>query len=272
MGNKILYENKQYDLQNNETVLDCLLREGLNIPHSCKAGSCQSCLMKMISGDIPEAAQQGLKPSFKQMKLFLACQCLPKSDISVQLPNPDGLDIKASITGKELLSSNVLRVSLRLESDFEYRAGQYITITNNDGIVRSYSIANKTNKDGNIDLHVRLLAGGKMSLWLQEVAKIGDEVTVRGPAGDCFYLAGEGKDYPIIMAGTGTGLAPLYGILLDALENGHTGRIDLYHGALKEEDLYFVNQLQKIAAEYSNFVYTPCVLLGRKDLFIRLAI
>ncbi len=269
MGIQVLYDNKSYTVREKETVLDCLLREGQNIPHSCKAGSCQSCLMKMVDGEIPEISQQGLKPTFKQMKLFLSCQCYPKADINVQLPNDSGLSVQAKILEKSLLSSNVLKVRLHLLEDFEYLAGQYITITNNEQVVRCYSIANQTKKDRNIDLHVRLLPDGKMSSWLQDVAQIGDEVKVRGPAGDCFYFANGKIDNPILLIGTGTGLSPLYGILLDALENGHTGDIKLYHGALKEADLYFIGELNKIAAKYSNFTYVPCVLRGEEGNFYK---
>ena len=269
MGVQVSYDNKQFTLENNETVLDCLLREGQSIPHSCKAGSCQSCLMKMVDGKIPEIAQQGLKPSFKQQKLFLSCQWHPSADIAVQLPNEAGLIVKAKIVEKGLLSSNVLKVRLQLLEDFEYQAGQYITITNNEQLVRCYSLANQTKKDRNIDLHVRLIPDGKMSSWLQDVAQIGEEVKVQGPAGDCFYIAEAGKDYPILLAGTGTGLAPLYGILMDALENDHKGEIKLYHGALKEADLYFIQELSKIAAQYSNFKYVPCVLHGEEGAFYK---
>lgn len=266
---QVLYDNKQYSVNKNETVLDCLLRAGQSIPHSCKAGSCQSCMLKMVEGNIPEIAQQGLKPSFKQQKLFLSCQCHPVADISVQLPNEAGLIVKAKIIEKMLLSSNVLKVRLQLMDDFEYQAGQYITITNSEQVVRCYSIANQTKKDRNIDLHVRLIPDGKMSSWLQDVAQLGDEVKVRGPAGDCFYITDAGKDYPILLTGTGTGLSPLYGILLDALGNGHTGDITLYHGALKEADLYFIGELNKIAAKYSNFKYVPCVLRGEEGSFYK---
>lgn len=266
---KVLYENKHYALAENETVLDCLLRSGQNIPHSCKAGSCQSCMMKMVKGEIPEIAQQDISTNFKQMGYFLSCQCRPKSDVSVQLPDSVNFDIKASIIEKKSLGGNVLKVGLRLLGDFEYRAGQYITIANDQGLVRCYSIANKTKKDRDIDLHVRLLPNGKMGGWLQDVAKIGDEVVVRGPAGDCFYLNSDNKDYPILLSGTGTGLSPLYGILLDALESGHRGEIKLYHGALKEADLYFIEELREIAEKYSNFTYIPCVLRGEEGSFYK---
>ncbi len=85
MAARILYNNNFYTLNKGENVLECLLRGGQRIPHSCKEGVCQSCIMKLADGEVPEKAQNGLKPTLKQQKYFLACQCYPDSDIEVLL-------------------------------------------------------------------------------------------------------------------------------------------------------------------------------------------
>ena len=100
-----------------------------------------------------------------------------------------------------------------------------------------------------------------MSGWLHSRARCGDRISVLGPAGECFYVAGK-LEQPILLAGTGTGLAPLYGILQDALQQGHRGPIHLIHGALHAGGLYLVDELRRLATRYSNFHYTPAVLSG----------
>jgi CDP-4-dehydro-6-deoxyglucose reductase len=97
---------------------------------------------------------------------------------------------------------------------------------------------------------------------LRDSAQIGDQVTLRGPAGDCFYPSDTDSDYPIIPAGTGTGLVPLFGIATDALSQGHQGMIRLFHGALHPADLYLSSELGTLAERHGNFGYTPCVLNG----------
>lgn len=267
---QVLYLGKSYTLEEGESVLDCLLRCGVSAPHSCKAGICQTCMMKLADGKIPEKARGGLKPSLKQLGFFLACQCVPEMDITVQLPNEAEVSVKVSIIDKQNLNHNVLRLRLRTDEMFVCMAGQYIVLTNHCGVSRNYSIANLPEKDGYIELHIRIIPDGKMSMWLLEHAKIGDEVTLRGAMGDCFYLAEANIDYPIILVGTGTGLAPLYGIIRDALGQGHCGSITLYHGALKMQDLYYVDELNKLANKNSNFTYIPCVLNGEEGQFYRL--
>jgi ferredoxin-NADP reductase len=67
---------------------------------------------------------------------------------------------------------------------------------------------------------------------------------------------------PLLLAGTGTGLAPLWGILHDALAAGHSGPIELWHGARTADGLYLVRELEALAAVHRNFHYHRCVLEG----------
>lgn len=187
--------------------------------------------------------------------------------MSVKLPDGGGLNTRGTIVGKEMLNHNVMRLELAPEGGFACEPGQYITLLNSDGLARSYSVANDPVKEGRIELHIRLLNDGLMSAFLKEKVGLGDSLTVRGPAGNCFYVCEEGRDYPIMLAGTGTGLAPLYGITKQALAQGHKGEVQLFHGALQDADLYLVPQLQTLAAEHPNFRYAPCVLKGDPGQF-----
>ena len=98
-----------------------------------------------------------------------------------------------------------------------------------------------------------------MSGWLYEEARTGARVHLQGPSGECFYVPGR-ADQPMLLIGTGTGLAPLYGIARAALGAGHCGPVHLFHGAIRPAGLYLNEELAAMASAYSNFVYTPSVL------------
>lgn len=268
MAARISYGDARFELQESESVLDCLERHGVSVPHSCRSGVCQSCLMHADAGAIPPEAQKDLKPTYKKQDLFLACQCRPDTDMRVSLPNVPNLDTPAVIAAKDMLNASVLRVRLTTVAPFVCEPGQYISLMTPAGLTRSYSVANAPAADGYIELHVRLLTNGLMSGFLMS-ARCGDALTVRGPAGLCFYVAEETRDCPILLAGTGTGLAPLYGVLHAALGQGHTGPITLLHGALHEPDLYLVHELQALAARHENVRYLPCVLHGAEGSYYR---
>jgi ferredoxin-NADP reductase len=89
-----------------------------------------------------------------------------------------------------------------------------VTLSRADGLARAYSIASQPDAaDGCVELHVRVLSSGRMSSWLGGGQAVGERVSLRGPIGECFYLPGNPQQ-PLLLAGTGTGLAPLWGIVL----------------------------------------------------------
>jgi NAD(P)H-flavin reductase len=135
-----------------------------------------------------------------------------------------------------------MRVELEVPEGFEYRAGQFVQLEREGGVTRPYSMASLPGS-GHIELHVSLRSGGVMSQWLRWAEH--QPITLRGPFGECFYFDGE-LDRPLLLAGTGTGLAPLLGVTRAALAAGHRGPIHLYHGSTTCEGLYLFDELRAL--------------------------
>jgi CDP-4-dehydro-6-deoxyglucose reductase len=258
----LTYAGTAYAAVPGESVLDTLPRQGASIANSCRAGACQSCLLRAATGDVPPAAQRGLKSTLVEQGYFLSCVCMPAGDLLIEPAG--GLEVEATITALERLTPKVLRVRLAPRVPFAYRPGQYVTMRRGDGLSRSYSLASLP-QEGTLELHVRRAPMGRMSGWLFDEAGIGQTVSVRGPAGDCFYTTGK-SDQPLLLAGTGTGLAPLAGICRDALGQGHAGPIHLYHGVRDADGLYLRDEMNALAGQHHNFRYTPLVLESPGEL------
>ncbi|NOX27358.1 MAG: 2Fe-2S iron-sulfur cluster binding domain-containing protein [Gammaproteobacteria bacterium] len=269
MAFNLAYDGNSYPIEEEVSVLDTLLNQGIDIPHSCKSGVCQSCLVEVVVGEPTEASQVGLKATFKARNYALSCCLFAKEDLGIRPLNSEDAEVTASIIKVEALNHNVLRLCLKPEEEFDTIPGQYINLITPDNIVRSYSIANIPGVDGYIELHIRVIPNGRLGSWLLNEAKPWGSVKLRGPAGECFYVSDKegGDDFPMVLAGTSTGLAPLYGIIKDALAHGHIGEIALFHGALQPEDLYLVDELYDLSQQQSNFSYTPCVLNGSEGDF-----
>jgi ferredoxin-NADP reductase/ferredoxin len=250
----VRYGQFAVELAEGESALDGLLRQGAPLAYSCKAGSCGSCMLRAVEGEVPSAAQTGLKDSWKARGYALACVCRPSADISFAGVEADA-QVEAQIASVDPVGAGVVRMRLTFGTPLEFRAGQYITLLRSDGLARSYSIASLPSEN-RVELHIRLLPNGRMSEWVRSEARSGMAVRVMGPSGDCFYTPGK-PDQPMLLAGTGTGLAPLYGILRDALAQGHTGPIHLFHGALNANGLYFREELTALAEQHPNFTYSP---------------
>lgn len=116
---------------------------------------------------------------------------------------------------------------------------------------------------------MRVLPKGRFSGWLATGARPGDAVAVQEAAGTCFYTSAL-RDAPLLLVGTGTGLAPLWGIVRDALRQGHKGTIRLIHGAVARAGLYLHEDLERLAADHENLHYHASVLEddGRADTYL----
>jgi CDP-4-dehydro-6-deoxyglucose reductase, E3 len=260
---QVSFGGNSYPLLDNESVLDCLLRNKQDVPHACKTGVCQSCLVKVTRGTVPDKARKGLKPTLQADGYALACQCMPVADVAVRLPGIEESATAVVIAGMDLLVPGIMRLRLVPAPGstlFASRPGQYLNLINPAGISRSYSIANDFSADGFLELHIANAPQGLFTTWLFQQAKAGDVLHARGAAGDCFYVKDVAQDFPILLAGTGTGLAPLYGIVHDALRNQHGGPMTLLHGGRSAERLYYVDELHSLTQKHQRFSYRPLVL------------
>lgn len=257
----ITYNDKHYELNAQESILDGLLRHNVLINHSCKNGVCQSCLLRTEDTSIPEDAQLGLKATLKQQGYFLACQCLPEEDMQVQSVNASDLYFNAIVVAKKNLSEDVCQLILQTTPDFSYHAGQFVNLHRSDNQIRSYSLTSLA-QDDYLELHIKRMDNGVFSHWIHNDLKVGDSIDLQGPFGDCFYLQ-EDIQQPLLLIGTGTGIAPLWGVAKEALDLGHKGAIKLYFGSRYKKGLYLDSVLRQMANEYKNFEYYAC--LSAKD-------
>ena len=252
----IRHRGEAYEANEGETVLACLDRHGVAIPRSCGGGACQTCVCIATGGSVPATARRGLSPGMLARGAFLPCVC-PATD-GLSMEPVDAVESRRAIVDAiEPLSSHVFRVLLRMVDPLPHHAGQFINLVRPaDGVIRSYSIASLPSAH-RIELHVAERTGGKMSPWLRNAT--GESIEVRGPAGECIYDEGR-PDEPLLLAGTGTGLAPLLGIVRAAIAARHRAPIRLYHGSADEQGLYLDAELRRLAAEHPGFEYHPTVL------------
>lgn len=257
---------QRYELRGGESVLDGLIRHGVPVSSSCRAGHCRSCLLR--AENPPEEAQSGLKQTLRERGHFLACLCVPTADL-ILIDDDASLHTRAEIIARRVLAPDIVRLWLRPEQPLDFVPGQFVTLQRDDGLTRSYSLASLP-REGWLELHIRRVAGGQMSRWLHDEVEIGTEVTLAGPFGDCYYARGR-PTQPLLLAGVGTGLAPLYGIVRDALEHGHDGPVTLWQAALRPDRLYYEEELRSLTSRWPNLTYRACTREGhaaRPDVVI----
>jgi ferredoxin-NADP reductase len=148
---------------------------------------------------------------------------------------------------------------------FEFNAGQFVSMqTEHEGreITRAYSIASAPARNRLFDVCLNRVQDGFFSNYLCDLQE-GATVKFHGPHG-YFVLKNPIRDS--IFIGTGTGIAPLRGMLqhlfaTPARNEGH--EFWLIFGVRKQSDLYYNDEFTQLEREYPNFHYIPT--LSRPD-------
>lgn len=258
---RLFYGENEVELRESDTVLEALLRDGIDVPYSCASGVCQSCIVR-CEGPAPVKAQAGLKETLAAQGYFLACQCrssdIGEASIRIYPSDQESLFQSATLKSREFVAANVAKLVFELGEPMAYEPGQFIHLRRSDGLVRSYSIASDPGSQSTVELHIGRVSGGEMSTYLLDDLECGQTMSLRGPSGDCFYVPGR-ADQPVLLVGTGTGLAPLLGVIRTALASGHSGPLHLFHGSTSPEGVYLRDELRAMAQAHAQLTYTATV-------------
>jgi ferredoxin-NADP reductase len=76
--------NKAASLPPDVPVLDVADAIGVEIDNSCRVGVCGLCRVKLLSGTVTMAVEEGLEPGDKEKNIILACQAKSSADVAVE--------------------------------------------------------------------------------------------------------------------------------------------------------------------------------------------
>lgn len=227
-----------------EVLLDRMLEAGVEAPHGCRAGACLSCRVRVTDGTAAPSWGQGLPPADREAGWVLACRAKPTADLALSYES-SRLRHEVICLKHELVGADVARIQLSIPDGMSFRAGQNLLVGDQAlGAERPYSIASRP-ADGQLELHVRRVDGGQVSSWLVERLAAGERVSISAPSGDV-CLREDDRDRPLLLAGIGTGLAPLLGVLRDALDTPSEAPLDLVFAGRTEQRLYLLDELRRL--------------------------
>ena len=257
------FNAETYPVAAGDSLLDALLEGGADVAYSCKNGTCLSCLLRAPEADIPAEVQRGLRDTTCHSGGVLPCVWRPAGDENIRLePFADSERfIAATVLDKTILGEDFCALRLQPDDGFSGRPGQFINLRDQGGAVRSYSIA-EVGASSVIELHVRRLRNGLVSNWIHDRLVPGDRIDIEGAFGDCFYVQNDASQ-PLLLIGTGSGAAPLWGIVRDAMAAGHRGPIYFYHGSSQRGGHYLHRRLQIMQETIAQFHY--CAALSNGD-------
>ncbi len=264
---------RTFVVEEDETVLEAAIRQGVQLPYGCKNGACGSCKGKVLEGRVEHGdhSQSALSTLDETAGASLLCCAHPQSNLLIDVREIHGggdipvRKVPCRIQTMTYPSDDVAILELQLPASerFQFLAGQYLEFLLKDNKRRAYSIASAPHQEGPIELHIRHLPGGLFTDPLFGQAADGkpikekDILRFEGPQGS-FFLR-EDTQKPIIFLASGTGFAPIKSILLHMCEKKIDREVYFYWGGRRPKDLYMNTLCQEFVGALPRFQYIPVV-------------
>jgi propane monooxygenase reductase component len=258
----------EFEVEENETVLNAAFRQGISLPHGCKEGQCSACKCILLDGEVElrKYSTFALNEMERGQNYILLCQTLAYSNIDIELLNYDEEVLSKSIPVKnfdgqivnvEHLTHDIRRLEVELDQPLKFWAGQYvdITLSEPETITRSFSMANTPSEGQKLAFIIKKYPNGRFSSQLDGELRSGTRVGVKGPYGTCFRR--ENRNGSVILVGGGSGMSPLWSILNDQLASGEQRDIYFFYGARTREDLFYLDRFADIKAHNPRFTFVP---------------
>lgn len=252
-----------YACATNDTLLRAGLRDGLGLAYECNVGACGSCKFDLIAGEVddlfPEAT--GLRPKEREKGKRLACQCVPRSDCTINIRSGDEYvsalppaRFKARFVAMRALTPDISLFTFAGDRPAEFLAGQYAMIGIPAlGHARAYSMANIANDDGLWQFIIRRVPGGKVTAYLFDRLQPDEELDLDGPFGIAYLRTDVHR--PIVGIAGGSGLAPVLSVMRGAARThcANGARPAMLYGGRTPADIPDVGQMAAAAGIVVDF-------------------
>ncbi|MCA1452683.1 2Fe-2S iron-sulfur cluster binding domain-containing protein [Bradyrhizobium sp. BRP22] len=266
----------EFEVEENETVLNAAFRQGISLPHGCKEGQCSACKCVLTQGEVElkKYSTFALNEMERDQDYILLCRTLAYSDLEVELLNYDEevlsksipvREFVGSITGVSALTHDIRRLEIVLDQPLKFWAGQYVDITlpGAETITRSFSMANSPSETKALAFIIKKYPNGRFSSKLDGELVTGTEVSIKGPYGTCFRR--ENRNGAMILIGGGSGMSPLWSILHDHIGSGENRPVYFFYGARTRNDLFYLDEFEEIAANNPEFTFIPVLSHASDD-------
>jgi CDP-4-dehydro-6-deoxyglucose reductase len=265
----ILPGGKTFLANDDETLLDAALRQGVGLPYGCRDGACGACKGSVLEGQVEHgpAKPHALSAAERAAGKALFCCASARSDLAIECRQvSDAAEVPARTLPTRVQkltrpADDVAIIELKLpdKERLPFRPGQYVDILLRDGRRRSFSLANAPHDDLRLELHVRHIPGGAFTDHVFSTMKERDILRINGPHGS-FYLRQDSAK-PILLVAGGTGFAPIKAIVEHARHAGNERPMTLYWGARDRAGLY----LHDLALGWSDLAYVPVLSAPAAD-------
>lgn len=252
-AHEVTIDGNSFTARRGELLLDAALKNGIDLPHDCRAGHCGTCCVRLVSGNV-----QGGRAT--EPGVVHACQCRIAGDVVIE---KRARAVTRSVAGELIslrpLSREATEVQVRASASLPHHAGQYVQLCFSGYPSRPFSITQPL--QGNPDssslyFHIRRMRTGRVTCALGRRIRPGHRVSVTGPFGAAHFRAGSCSR--LVLVGTNTGFAPIWSMAIAALRENPERMIMVIAGGRSIEALYMAPALARLARFPNVYVVPVC--------------
>ena len=279
-------------------LLQTLAENKIFLSSACGGGgTCSQCKCQIIDGggSILPTEESHFTTKEKADGWRLSCQVPVKEDLKIKIPDevfgvkewecevisnnnvatfikelilklPDGEEVNFKAGGYVQLEApkyeNLSYKNFNIEEEYHEDWDRFKiwdnTASNDESIIRAYSMANYPEEKGVLKFNIRIASPppgsdvppGLMSSWVFNLKK-GDKVRVFGPFGEFFAKE---TDNEMVFVGGGAGMAPMRAHIFDQLLRLNSKRkITFWYGARSLREMFYVDEFNKLDNDNENF-------------------
>lgn len=250
-----------------DTILRAALRAGIGMPYECNVGSCGTCRVELVSGEV--ASNWPLAPALSERDRgrgrVLGCQSRPTSDCVIKARTAAQYQsicrpqkFAATLQLCRDLTHDIREFQFRLSEPVNFLPGQY-ALLNIPGVEgpRAYSMSNITPESWHFQ--IKRTPGGNGTTALFEGVRVGDTLTLDGPYGLAYLRSDSPRDIACIAGGSG--LAPVLSIARGVAANPAmaTAKLQLFYGGRSARDICGEDMLRELPGFGVRFFYHPII-------------
>ncbi len=157
----------------------------------------------------------------------------------------------AELVARASLSPRVESLTFSANGRFERAAGQYVTLTLDDGVAHAFSVASPFS-EGEPERFEIAAARGTTAAGLLELP-VGAHVQASGPSGALVWKA----DEPALLIATGTGISPLRAIVPEQLARPAATPLTLLFACRDASEELWGGELSRLATQHPRFRFLP---------------
>lgn len=178
------------------------------------------------------------------------------------------MTIECKVKSIEPLASNTFRILLHPETPVSFKAGQYLMVVMGEKDKRPFSIASSPCRHlGELELHIGAAEHNAYAIEVVEAMNQafadGSSIQIDAPHGDAWLQ--EDQQHPLLLIAGGTGFSYVRSILDHCISQQKAQPIYLYWGAKDSSQLYAMEELNIIAAQYNNVHFVPVIETQESD-------